>query len=169
MSRKRFGRRSPERGGLTALIYSDFTVAAVVAGFCAYAYYLSTRIGTVPDSLAQGMQPASYPQGVILVILLLVIGMLVESRTRETHIPEPVPALSYATMAAMIVSLALATWIDFFVGMIFFVVLCVPLWGMRRYLATFAYALVLAAVLYLMFGTFLRVRFPEGVLVNLLP
>lgn len=159
-------RRPPATGGPTPLIYRDGSIAAFIIALCAVIYYLSTRIDEVPVALAQGIQPASYPQGVLAFILVFTAGMLVEARSRPSEVPQPIPSLAYYTIAAMVISLAIATWVDFFLGMIFFVVICVPVWGMRRYLATVAYALALAAVLYVMFAIFLRVRFPSGVLID---
>lgn len=153
--------------GLRALIYNDVTAAVILIVFCGFVYYLTTQIRQVPDALAQGMQPASYPQGVLVFIVAFTAMMLFESRARPLEIPEPVPGLAYATMAAMVAALIVSTWVDFFLGMILFVMVCVPLWGMRRYLLATLYAIAVAAVLYLLFGAFLSVRFPRGVLSNL--
>lgn len=160
-------RRPGAIAGLRSLIYNDVTAAVLLIAFCGFVYYLSTQIRQVPDALAQGMQPASYPQGVLVFIVAFTAMMLFESRARPLDVPEPVPGLAYATMAAMVAALIVSTWVDFFLGIILFVIVCVPLWGMRRYLLATLYAIAVAAVLYLLFGVFLSVRFPSGVISNL--
>ncbi|MCG6122580.1 MAG: tripartite tricarboxylate transporter TctB family protein [Microvirga sp.] len=149
-------------------IYNDYTLAALIIFVCALAYYFSTWIEHVPAGLAQGIQPASFPQGVIVVALLLTLLMLFESRKDPLEVPETVPGLAYQTMAAMLAALIVATWFDFFFAMIVFVALCVPLWGMRRWVKAVLFAVALNLVMYLLFSTFLRVRFPQGALTGLL-
>lgn len=161
--------KSAAKAGLPALIYSDYTVAGVILAFCAFVYLLSTRIAKIPPALAQGIQPSSYPQGVLVFILAFTVMMLLEARRRPLEAPEPVPGLAYLTTLAMIAALVVATWVDFFLGLILFVVVCVPLWGMRRYLIATLYAVSLCAVVYLMFAEALQVRFPSGILTDLLP
>ncbi|GGE43377.1 hypothetical protein GCM10007276_20790 [Agaricicola taiwanensis] len=148
-------------------LYNDYTVAGIIIAIIAVVYYLSTLIEQVPAGLAQGIQPASFPQGVLVSILVLLLLALYETREQAMEVPEPVPGLAYMTMAAMVISLVLVTQVDFFLGLIAFVVVCVPLWGMPRLGIALLYALCLHAVLFLLFSTFLRVRFPAGPLTSL--
>lgn len=149
-------------------IYNDYSLAALLVLICALAYYFSTWIERVPAGLAQGIQPASFPQGVIVVTLCLTLLMLLESRKDPLEAPEAVPGLAYQTIGAMLAALVIATWFDFFIGMIAFVTFCVPLWGMRRWGRAILFALALNGVMFLLFSTFLRVRFPHGALSGLL-
>jgi hypothetical protein len=149
-------------------LYNDYTVAGIIILFTAVVFYLSTQIEHVPPGLAQGIQPASFPQGILVAILGLLLMMLYESREHALEVPEVIPGLAYKTMAAMILALAISTWFDFFTGLIAFVVVCVPLWGMPRLGLALGYALALHGVLFLLFSTFLQVRFPMGPLTRLL-
>lgn len=151
----------------THLLYNDYVVAGIIIALSALIFYFSTLIRQVPAGLAQGIQPASFPQGVLVTILGLVLLMLYEARQHALEVPEPIPGLAYKTMLAMIAALAVATWVDFFVGLIGFVIICVPMWGMRRWGLAIGYALALHGVLFLLFSTFLQVRFPLGPLTGL--
>lgn len=149
------------------VLYNDYLVAGVLVALCALIFYFSTLIDRVPVGLAQGIQPASFPQGVLVAILGLTLLMLYEAREHTLETPEPIPGLAYKTMLAMIASLAVVTWVDFFIGLIGFVAICVPLWGMRRIGVAIGYALALHGVLFVLFSTFLQVRFPTGLLTGL--
>jgi len=150
-------------------LYSDWTAAGGILVILAVLYYFASQIESIPDWLLQGIQPASYPKGVIVAIGLFVGLMLLDARRDSHEIPERVPALVYSTTLAMIMSLLLSTFFDFFLGIIFFVCVAVPLWGMRRYAFAFLYAVLLVAVIYLLFSTGLGVRFPHGPLTDLFP
>ena len=160
--------RPARKAGLTAWIYSDYTVAAFILAFCAFVYFLTTRIIKVPPALAQGIQPSSYPQGVLFFILIFTGMMLFEGRRRRPDIPEPIPRLAYYTTAAMVGSLLIATSVDFFLGLILFIMICVPLWGMRRPFVALLFGVALCAAMYALFAEGLQVRFPRGVVTDLL-
>jgi putative tricarboxylic transport membrane protein len=171
MKSDRPGRASGEGEGLGlqthSRLYTNYTAAAVTIALSAAAFLLSLRVERVPTALAQGIQPASFPQGVIIAILIFTLIMLVETRNEPLEEPEPVPGLAYKTMAAMVASLAVTTWVDFFGGLIGFVMICVPMWGGSRWGLAAGYALILHAILFLLFSTLLQVRFPHGPLSSL--
>ncbi len=137
--------------------------AAVIVAVCAYLYYVTTWIIEIPPALAQGIQPATYPQQVIFAILLVHRtdgnrgAQQAAGRARTGSRPRLLDHRGDDRRAAI------ATWVDFFLAMIVFVTVCVPLWGMRRYAVAFLYAVAMAAILYAMFATLLRVRFPDSV------
>jgi hypothetical protein len=160
--------QTPPASAARHVLYNNYVIGGMIVVVTATIYYLSTLIERVPPGLAQGIQPASFPQGVLVAILGLLAMMLFETREHVVEIPEPIPALAYKTMIAMVASLAAATLFDFFAGLIAFVVVCVPLWGMRRIGLALGYALALHAVLFLLFSTLLKVRFPMGPLTRLL-
>jgi putative tricarboxylic transport membrane protein len=171
--KERGSRESPEVGALSersmrSIFYNDYTSAIIIIVICALVYYFSTWIEKVPIALAQGIQPASFPQGVLVAILALVLLMLYESREIPLDVPDPVSGLGYKTIGAMFIALAISTWFDFFIGLIAFVVVSVQIWGLRRPYVAVAYAIALNGVLILLFSTLLQVRFPKGPFTNLL-
>lgn len=143
--------------------------AAVVTVIVGVVFYLSTYIETVPDWLLEGIQPSGYPRGVLVAILIFTGIMLLEEKERAGEEQETAPWLVYKTIALMAGTLAISTYIDFFLGMIVFIAVAIPMWGLRRYGFAIAYALLTAATIYVVFATALGVRFPHGPLTSLLP
>lgn len=170
MTDERFpdGEAAPKSGRASRLIYNDYTLAGIIAALCALFYYFSTLIPLVPPALAQGMQPASFPQGVIVTILGMVAFMLFENRGKPLDPPQRIPALAFKVMASMVFAVALATWFDFLLALVAFIALNIPMWGIRRPVLALAYALVFVAVLFTVFSMFLQVRFPMGAFTHLL-
>jgi putative tricarboxylic transport membrane protein len=150
-------------------LYSDWTAAGGVLVILVVLYYLAMQIGTVPEWLLQGIQPANYPKGVIIAIGMFIVLMMLDARRNPSEVPERVPALVYSTTLAMFVSVCLSTYFDFFLGIIFFICVAIPLWGMRKYAFTLFYAVAFIAVVYVLFSTALGVRFPHGPLTDLFP
>jgi putative tricarboxylic transport membrane protein len=157
------------RKRLRSLLYSEYTNVLGILGACGLIYYLSTKIERVPDGLAQGIQPASFPQGVLVAILALLLLMIYELKDAPPRTcPEPVERIVYMVILAMFAALALATWVDFLLGMIAFVTVGVLMWGLRRPIVAISYAVALNATLFFLFSTLLQVRFPRGPLTSLL-
>ncbi len=170
MSQTQQSDRDIEHGAtFRSRLYSDWTAAGGVLVILAVLYYVASQIESIPEWLLQGIQPASYPKGVIVAIAFFVGLMLLDARRDPNDIPERIPALVYSTILAMVLSLLLSTFFDFFLGIIFFICVAVPLWGMRRYAFALLYAVLLVAAVYLLFSTGLGVRFPHGPLTDLFP
>ncbi len=160
------GGRDTGRTGPGPRFHSDFVVAAVVLVFCAAVVYLTMTFEEVPPTLAQGMQPADFPRLVVGVIVLLTVIMVLQARGKEDKRREPVPAIVYFTILAMIGFLIISQWIDLFLAIIAFCATLPLLWGERRYALVAAFAVILPVAIFVLFSTILEVRFPRGVLTN---
>ncbi len=160
--------REPAKSGPRFRLYSEKTVAAALLLICAVLYYLTTFIDHVPDMLLQGMQAATYPQVVVVTLVLLVGFMLFETRGKPLETPERIPRLVYLTIVAMCVSSAICAWVDFFGGLILFIAVTVPMWGMRRPVVALGYGILFALAIHGLFALALGVRFPHGPLTDLL-
>jgi putative tricarboxylic transport membrane protein len=142
-------------------------VAVAALGFCAFVFYLTTTFERVPASLAQGMQPADFPRLVLAVIVLLTGVMVVQARGTVEKPRKPVPLIVYLTVAAMLGLPLLSQWLDVFLAILVFCIVLPLLWGERRYPLIAAFAIVLPVVIFVLFSMVLEVRFPRGVLINL--
>ncbi len=148
--------------------HSDFLVALVVLVFCAATFYLTTTFEEVPSSLAQGMQPAAFPRLVLVVILGLSAIMVLQALGKRGKGRKRVPVMVYLTTLAMIAFLLINRWIDLFVAIVAFCLAVPLLWRERRYLLVIAYAILLPVGIFVLFSMILEVRFPRGVITNLL-
>lgn len=170
--RPRTSRAAEGRGGEDPpprpRFHSDVLVALVVLVFCAAVFYLTTTFEEVPSSLAQGMQPAAFPRLVLVVILGLSVIMVLETLGKRGEGRKRVPVMVYLTMLAMIAFLLINRWIDLFVAVVAFCIAVPLLWGDRRYLLVMAYAVLLPVGIFVLFSMVLEVRFPRGVITNLL-
>jgi hypothetical protein len=142
-------------------------VAVAALGFCAFVFYLTTTFERVPPSLAQGMQPADFPRLVLAVIVVLTGIMVVQARDAVDKRRKPVPLMVFLTVAALLGLPLLSQWLDVFLAIFAFCIVLPLLWGERRYPLIAAFAIGLPVVIYLLFAVVLEVRFPRGVLTNL--
>ncbi|MCB1548676.1 MAG: tripartite tricarboxylate transporter TctB family protein [Hyphomicrobiaceae bacterium] len=152
-----------ERSPLAALL-----VPGLILVFCAFVAYLTTTFDRVPSSLAQGMQPADYPLFLLALLSLLAIVLAWQEWGKPRSRREPLPAVFWITLGLIAVFVVLAAFVDLFVAFFVFSFSLSYAWGERRLGLSLIIAVLTPAALFFLFGHLLEVRFPRGLLTNLI-
>lgn len=153
--------KSAEEPGRRAV--SRWLVPLVIIAFCALAYYLTTTFDRVPPILKRGMQPADFPQLVILLIAVLAAWLAVSDREPA---PAPLPPVVFLT-AGLLVVFPLLALIDLFLALGALGLALSVLWGERRLWALAIVAVAVPAAVFFLFDGVFEIRFPRGILTNL--
>lgn len=139
---------------------------AVVVLFALLALIRAFSFDAVPPFLARGLQPASFPQLVALLILMLAAIAFVQDLKKPPAAPEALPRVYYASLLVMVMFAALLALNLFLLALIAVTVGTALLWGERRVLMLILLALSpLAAIV--LFDMVFEVRFPRSPLMNL--
>lgn len=157
-----------EAAGRPPRTYRDLWAVAGILAFCAAAYAITLTFETVPDAIAQGLQPAGFPQLVIMTMAALALFVGWESRAGSTDAPDPVDRMVYWTSLLMIAVLPVLIWVDFFIAITLATFAMGWLWGERRLVGLAVYSVLQTIVIFIIFSTILRVHFPHGILVDFL-
>ena len=140
-----------------------YAVPCGTIAFCLLAYWLSTQFDRVPPILLRGMQPADFPQMVLLLIMALsVLVMIFDAPTEH----DPV-GINVWTSLGLFVVFALLSRIDLFLALGVFAGALAWVWGERRIWGIGFVAVVSPALIFLLFDLVFRIRFPRGILTNL--
>ena len=120
----------------------------------------------VPPILARGLQPATFPQLVAVLIVILAGLALVHDLRKPPAPQEKLPRVYYLSVLLMVAFSALLALNLFLIALIAVTVGTALLWGERRPLVLIMMALapLLAVVL---FDMVFEVRFPRSPLMNL--
>jgi len=124
------------------------------------------------------MQPADFPQMVLLLIVSLSVGLLYQA----WHSGQQEPTLDagadaddhkramsfnvWKTMSLFLIFAAVAP-VDLFLGLGVFALCLTVLWGERRFWALALVCLVSPLAIFLLFDQVFEIRFPRGILTNL--
>ncbi|THH38218.1 tripartite tricarboxylate transporter TctB family protein [Aliishimia ponticola] len=130
---------------------------------CLIAYWLSTRFDEVPPILLRGMQPADFPQMVLLLIIALSVLVMVFDPPIE-HAPI---GLNAWTSMGLFAVFALLAQIDLFLGLGVFAGGLAYAWGERRIWGIGLVSVLSPALIFLLFDQAFRIRFPRGLLTDL--
>ncbi|MDV7144285.1 tripartite tricarboxylate transporter TctB family protein [Tropicimonas sp. TH_r6] len=147
----------------TSRAIAHFVVPGGIIAFCALAYWLSTQFERVPPILKRGIQPSDFPQLVIGLIVFLAIVLMVTDRSDP---PSPLSGTVWKTMA-LLIGFMLVAEIDIFIGLALFAGTLTLLWGERRPIMIVLVAVIVPALVFLLFDGVFEIRFPRGLLTNL--
>ena len=142
---------------------TNWIVPLVILAFCALAYYLTTGFDRVPPILKRGIQPADFPQLVIMLIAALAAWLFV--RDREAA-PVALPGQVHVAIG-LLVAFPFLAMLDLFLALGIFGLLLTLSWGERRLWALGFVAVLAPAAVFFLFDLVFRIRFPRGLLTNI--
>ena len=144
--------------------------------FCGLTFWQTTQFDRVPPILLRGMQPADFPQMVLLLIVSLCVGLLYQALrnvqqepTTDAGADDFTHAMSFnvwKTMGLFLIFAAIAP-VDLFLGLGVFALCLTVLWGERRFWALVLVSLISPLSIFLLFDQVFEIRFPRGILTNI--
>jgi putative tricarboxylic transport membrane protein len=142
-------------------------VSFVIIIISSILFYFTFYFDEVPKILNRGMQPATFPKGLLIIIISLTSFIYLFSLKNPWKEQEALPKTFYYTFITLIFFVIIAKTLDFFLGLSVFSFIVSYLWGERRKLLLFFVAVAFPLLVFLFFETILNLRFPGGILTDL--
>lgn len=162
------GGTSGQRAGRRPRFHADYGVVLVVVVFCIAAWYVSTTFEEAAPMLVQGIQPADFPRLVLAVMLFLALIIGVQAIGKEDPGRRHQPPVVWYTLAAILGFVVIAEWVDVLLAIALFYLVLSRLWGERNRVRLVGITAALPVAIYFVFGEVLEVRFPRGLITNLI-
>ena len=140
-----------------------YAVPGATIAFCLLAYWLTTQFDRVPPIFLRGMQPADFPQMVLLLIMAFSVLVMIFDKPIDHN---PV-GINVWTGIGLFGVFALLSPIDLFLALAVFAGALAWSWGERRIWGIGLVAIIGPALVFLLFDLVFRIRFPRGILTNL--
>lgn len=138
-------------------------IPVLIIAFCLAAYWITTTFKTMPPILKRGIQPADFPQ--LLLILLIALTLLMVWKD-PIVVKEKMQASTLGTIALFAVFAAL-TAVDLFLALGVFAGALAAFWGERRIGTLLLIGVGVPVFIFFMFDLVFEIRFPRGLLTNL--
>lgn len=142
-------------------------IPLIIAVFSCIVIALALNLDKSPPMIVgDSMQPRAFPIFLMILNLLLTALLFLQfKRSPPEAVPlEPLP--TWGTILLMVLFYFLATYVDLFIALAVIVLLMSVLWGERRWWMALALAVLTPSLLFLLFDTVLRIRFPRGLFTN---
>ena len=155
------------KNGLPFFFKESFIVSFIIISISLFLLFLTLSFDTVPPILNRGIQPASFPKGLLVLIILLAIIVYVLSLKNEWKVEKKLPKAFYITLLNFILFIIIAKTLDFFLAISILSLSVSYFWGEKRIIYLLLISIVFPAIVFIFFETILGLRFPPGIITNI--
>ena len=145
----------------------EFKVSFIII-FISIVLLISTfTIDIVPPILNRGIQPATFPKGLLVLIIVLTSVVFYLSIKKPWKIKKKLPQSFFLTLLSFVFFILISKTLDFFLAislLSFFVSYC---WGERRFFYLILVSIIFPIIVFIFFETILGLRFPPGIITNI--
>ena len=121
----------------------------------------------VPPILNRGIQPATFPKGLLLLIISLTLVVFYLSIKKPWKIEKKLPKTFFLTLLSFILFVIVSKTLDFFLAISLLSVFVSYCWGERRLFHLILVSIIFPIIVFIFFETILGLRFPPGIITNI--
>ena len=121
----------------------------------------------VPPILNRGIQPATFPKGLLLLIIGLTLIVFYLSIKKPWKIEKKLPKTFFLTLFSFILFVIVSKTLDFFLGISLLSIFVSYCWGERRLFYLILVSIIFPIIVFIFFETILGLRFPPGIITNI--
>ena len=121
----------------------------------------------VPPILNRGIQPATFPKGLLVLIIFLTSIVYYLSLKKPWEIKKKLPRPFFITLTSFILFIVISKTLDFFLAISLLSVFVSYCWGERRVFYLIIVSIVFPVIVFIFFETILGLRFPPGIITNI--
>ncbi len=121
----------------------------------------------VPPILNRGIQPATFPKGLLLLIIGLTLIIFYLSIKKPWKIEKKLPKTFFLTLLSFILFVIVSKTLDFFLAISLLSIFVSYCWGERRLFYLMLVSIIFPIIVFIFFETILGLRFPPGIITNI--
>ena len=121
----------------------------------------------VPPILNRGIQPATFPKGLLLLIIGLTLIVFYLSINKPWKIEKKLPKTFFLTLLSFILFVIVSKTLDFFLAISLLSIFVSYCWGERRVIYLILVSIIFPIIVFIFFETILGLRFPPGIITNI--
>ena len=121
----------------------------------------------VPPILNRGIQPATFPKGLLLLIIGLTLIVFYLSIKKPWKIEKKLPKTFFLTLFSFILFIVVSKTLDFFLAISLLSIFVSYCWGERRLFYLILVSIIFPIIVFIFFETILGLRFPPGIITNI--
>ena len=121
----------------------------------------------VPPILNRGIQPATFPKGLLILIISLTSIIYYLSFKKPWNKEKKLPKPFFLTILSFIIFILISKTLDFFLAISVLAIFVSYNWGERRIFYLLLVSIIFPFVVFTFFEMILGLRFPPGIITNL--
>ena len=145
----------------------EFKVSFVII-FISTVLLISTfSFDIVPPILNRGIQPATFPKALLILIISLTLLIYYLSIKKPWKIEKKLPKTFFLTLFSFLIFIIVSKTLDFFLAISLLSVFVSYYWGERRIIYLILVSIIFPIIVFIFFETILGLRFPPGIITNI--
>ena len=145
----------------------SFLVSFVIIFFSSILLFVTFTFDIVPPILNRGIQPATFPKALLIIIIFLTSLIYYLSIKNPWKKEKKLPNSFYITLLSFILFTIISKTLDFFLGISILSIMVSYFWGEKRLFYLLLVGIIFPIIVFIFFETILGLRFPPGIITNL--
>ena len=145
----------------------EFKVSFIIV-FISIILLISTfSFDIVPPILNRGIQPATFPKALLILIISLTLIIYYLSIKNPWKMGKKLPKTFFLTLLSFLIFVIISKTLDFFLAISVLSIFVSYNWGERRIFYLLLVSIIFPILVFIFFETILGLRFPPGIITNL--
>ena len=145
----------------------EFKVSFIII-FISIILLISTfSFDIVPPILNRGIQPATFPKALLILIISLTLIIYYLSIKKPWKAGKKLPKTFFLTLLSFLIFAIISNTLDFFLAISVLSIFVSYNWGERRIFYLLLVSIIFPILVFIFFETILGLRFPPGIITNL--
>ena len=145
----------------------EFKVSLIIISISLILLISTFNFDIVPPILNRGIQPATFPKGLLVLIIILTSLVYYISFIKPWEIKKKLPKSFFLTITGFILFAVISKILDFFLGISVLSIFVSYCWGERRISYLILVSIIFPIIVFIFFETILGLRFPPGIITNI--
>ena len=145
----------------------EFKVSFIIISISIILLISTFTFDIVPPILNRGIQPATFPKGLLVLIIILTSIVYYLSLKKPWEIKKKLPKSFFLTIISFILFVIISKTLDFFLAISILSIFVSYCWGERRILYLLLVSIIFPIIVFIFFETILGLRFPPGIITNI--
>ena len=155
------------RVSLPFFLKNSFKVSFIIIFVSLILLFTTFFFDDVPPILNRGIQPATFPKGLLIIIISLTLIVYFLSLKKPWKIEKILPSTFFKTLYSFILFIIITKTLDFFLAISLLSLLVSYFWGEKRIFYLFLVSIIFPGIVFIFFETILGLRFPPGIITNI--
>ena len=145
----------------------EFKVSFIIIFISTILLISTFSFDIVPPILNRGIQPATFPKALLVLIISLTCVVYFLSIKKPWKVEKKLPKPFYLTIISFLLFILISKTLDFFLAISVLSIFVSYYWGERRIFYLLLVSIIFPIIVFVFFETILGLRFPPGIITNI--
>ena len=145
----------------------EFKVSFVIIFISTILLISTFSFDIVPPILNRGIQPATFPKALLVLIISLTLLIYYLSIKKPWKIEKKLPKPFFLTLMSFLIFIIISKTLDFFLAISLLSIFVSYCWGEKRIFYLLMVSIIFPIIVFIFFETILGLRFPPGIITNI--